>query len=82
MTVHQFSVVFGVCSLINIMLMTISFFILSMMRDWVYRMHSKFFPVTESQFNIAIYSFMGLYKVLVIVFNIVPWIACSMPTWF
>ena len=82
MTISDIREILGVCSLINIVLMTISFFMLSMMHDWVYRVHSKFFPITESQFNIAIYSFMGLYKVLVIVFNIVPWIACSIPTWF
>jgi hypothetical protein len=82
MTVHHLSVVFGLCSLINIVLLFVMFVIICGNRELVYQIHRKFFPITESQFNIAIYSFMGLYKILVIVFNIVPWIACNIPAWF
>ena len=75
MTIDQIREMLGWCSLINIVLLGISFMLLVPMRGWVYKIHSRFFSITESQFNIAAYSFMGLYKLLVFVFNIIPWVA-------
>ena len=68
------------CSMINVVLLIFSFLILSMARQWVYKMHSVWFPITESQFNVIIYSFVGFYKILIIVFNIVPFLALSIVT--
>jgi hypothetical protein len=45
--------------------------------DWVYQIHSKWFSISRDAFNVAIYSFIGLYKILIIMFNLVPWIALS-----
>ena len=64
-------------SIINVGLLMLSFAVLVGARGWVYRMHSKLFPITESQFNAVIYGFFGLHKVLIIVFNIIPYIAVS-----
>ena len=77
MTILEIRAVLGWCSVVNVGLMMVLFLLLSMARPWVYKMHSKWFPITESQFNMALYSFFGLYKALVFVFNIVPWIALS-----
>ena len=63
------------CSVINVGLMIFSFLILTIARQWVYKMHSKWFPITEPQFNAIMYSILGAYKILIIVFNIVPYIA-------
>lgn len=65
----------GWCSLINIVLLVLMFVLVTAMRSTIYKIHSKLFPITESQFNIAIYSFFGFYKVVVYVFNIIPWVA-------
>ena len=77
MTIFQIREMLGWCSLINIGLLLLMFVLVTLMRSFVYKMHSKWFPITESQFNIAIYSFFGFYKVVVYVFNIIPWIALS-----
>ena len=74
MNLHQIHLVLGWCSLVNVVFMLVSWFIIIKVRVWAYSVHSKWFPITETQFNMAIYCFFGLYKVLVIVFNIVPWI--------
>ncbi|MBC8378097.1 MAG: hypothetical protein H8E62_02895 [Planctomycetes bacterium] len=65
------------CSVINVALMILLFLILWLGRSWVYKMHSKMFPITEQQFNVIIYSFLGVYKLLVYMFNIIPYIAVS-----
>ena len=63
------------CSIVNVGIIIFSFLILSLARQWVYVMHSKWFPITEGQFNAIMYSFVAFYKILIIVFNIVPYLA-------
>ena len=43
--------------------------------DLVYRMQSKWFPMPRETFNVVIYSFLGLFKIVVLVFNLVPYVA-------
>lgn len=75
MTIYQIRDILMWCSVINVALMIVMFLILWLGRSWVYKMHSKMFPITESQFNAIAYSFLGVYKLVIYVFNIIPWIA-------
>jgi hypothetical protein len=43
--------------------------------DWLYRMQSKWFPIPREVFDVAIYGFLGLVKVVFIFFNLVPYLA-------
>lgn len=40
--------------------------------DLVYRIQSRFFPIPKETFTVAYYGFLGLLKILFIIFNIVP----------
>jgi hypothetical protein len=40
---------------------------------FVFSLHSRFFKLTQSQFDTVHYSAMAGYKLLIIVFNLVPW---------
>ena len=64
------------CTIINVLLLVLSFLVCAFAGDWVYGMHSKWFPISREAFNVAIYSFLGLFKILVLVFNLVPYLAC------
>jgi len=44
-------------------------------RDFVYPIHSKWFSISREAFDVAIYSFIGFYKIVFIVFNVVPYVA-------
>ncbi|MBE0536230.1 MAG: hypothetical protein IH624_11230 [Phycisphaerae bacterium] len=68
---------FGWCTVLNVGLLVFTALVLSLGRDWVYRMHSRFYPLPRDTFNVVIYSFIGVYKIVVIVFNLVPYIALS-----
>jgi len=63
------------CTIINGALLALSFLICAYTGDWIHRMHSKWFPIPREAFNVAIYSFIGLFKIFVLVFNLVPYIA-------
>ena len=65
------------CTIINAALLILSFLICVFARDWAYNMHSKWFPISRETFNVAIYCFLGLYKMFVIAFNLVPFIALA-----
>ena len=43
--------------------------------DFVYRMQSGLFPVSRETFNVIIYSFLGLFKIVFLIFNVVPYVA-------
>ncbi len=65
------------CTIINGGLLIISSLILAVAGDWVFRMHNKWVPITftRESFNVAIYCFLGFFKIIIIVFNLVPYIA-------
>ena len=63
------------CTIINGALLVLSFLICACAGDWVYRMHSRWFPISREAFNVAIYSFTGLFKMFVLAFNLVPYVA-------
>ena len=63
------------CTILNGALLVLSSVICACAGDWVYRMHSKWFTISREAFNVAIYCFIGLFKVLVLVFNLVPYVA-------
>jgi len=45
--------------------------------DLAYRSQKAWFPVSRESYTLVMYSFMGLFKALVIVFNMVPWVALA-----
>ena len=63
------------CSIINIGLMCLTGLVCTFLSDFSYKVNSMLFSISRETFNIAILSFIGLYKLFVIVFNIVPYIA-------
>ncbi|PTN38944.1 DUF6868 family protein [Desulfonatronum sp. SC1] len=67
------------CTILNVAFLVLSFLVVAFGfgGDFVYRMHGKFFPMPRETFNAVIYSFIGMYKIFVFVFNIVPWIALT-----
>jgi hypothetical protein len=63
------------CTILNVALLALLSAICCFAKDWVYRTHSKWFPISREAFNVAIYSFIGLYKIFIFVFVLVPYIA-------
>ena len=43
--------------------------------DLVYRTQSRWFPIPRKSIDVAIYAFLGLFKVFFLVFNLVPYLA-------
>jgi hypothetical protein len=63
------------CTIINVGLLGLCCLVCAFLSDFSYRMNNRMFSISRETFNVAFCSFIGLFKILVIVFNIVPYIA-------
>lgn len=75
MTVELVTAVLGWCTLINFVLLVWWLLFVVFARDWTYRIHSRWFKMSEESFASIHYTLMGTFKMLVIVFNLVPYLA-------
>jgi len=63
------------CTIINGGLLILSFLICAYAGNWVHQVHSRWFPISREAFNVAIYAGIGFMKMVIIVFNLVPYLA-------
>ena len=77
MDIEMLTKLFMWCTILNLGLLMFSFLILAFNGDFVYKMHSKWFPMPRETSNIVLYSFIGMYKIIVFVFNVVPWVVLT-----
>lgn len=63
------------CSIINGALLSFWTIICIFAPDLMYRTQNKWFPMPRETFNVVIYSFIGLFKIFFLIFNVVPFVA-------
>ena len=63
------------CTIINGALLVLWTVMCIFAPDVVYRMQSKWFPIPRETFNVVIYSFLGVFKIFFLLFNVVPYVA-------
>lgn len=63
------------CTILNGGLLVLSFLLCACGGNWVYRMHSRWFPMPRETFNVVLYTVFGLYKIVFWVFNAIPFVA-------
>lgn len=63
------------CCIINFSCLLFSSLAISLIPDAIYRVHSKLFNLTRESFNTQMYQFLGIYKILILVFNFAPFLA-------
>ncbi len=63
------------CTIINGILLVFSVIIGIIGLDLLYSVHGKLFQIPREAFNVVYYSFLGLYKIIWLVFNAVPYVA-------
>lgn len=63
------------CTIINGGIFLLWTFFLLLTPDLVYRMQSVFFPIPREKYDVVIYSFLGAFKIIFMIFNVTPFIA-------
>ncbi len=62
-------------TIFNAILLFITMAIYTRGGNWVYSVHGRLYPMTRETFNVAIYCFVGAMKLIVLMFNLVPYLA-------
>ncbi len=75
MTIETIAAVLGWTTLINFALLAWWFLFLIFAHDWTHRLHAKWFRLSPERFDAIHYSLMGVYKMGIIIFNLVPYLA-------
>lgn len=65
----------GWCSVINIGMLFLSTIMLTVMRSWIIKVHANLTGVSEAELPRIYLEFLGNYKMLVVVLNLVPYVA-------
>jgi hypothetical protein len=63
------------CTILNVGMLVITFLFVTIGDDFLYWWTNKFFTVPRETFNTAVFCWISLYRLILIVFCIVPWIA-------
>jgi len=75
MDIQTLTTFFMWCTIMNGSLLVLWTIMCILVPDLVYRTQSKWFPIPRETFNVVIYSFLGLFKIVFLVFNVVPYVA-------
>ncbi|MFI3217607.1 MAG: hypothetical protein QX189_00555 [Methylococcales bacterium] len=75
MTIEILSAVLGWSTIINMSILTLWFFLLIFVHDWLYQLHSKWFKLPAENFDTIHYAGMAFYKISIFLFNLVPFLA-------
>ncbi|MBL7195171.1 MAG: hypothetical protein ISS64_02570 [Desulfobacterales bacterium] len=75
MDIQTLTAFFMWCTIINGGLLILWTMVFVFAPDFVYRIQSKWFPIPRETFNVVFYSFLGLFKIVFLVFNVVPYVA-------
>jgi hypothetical protein len=63
------------CAVINYGILIIWFVAFVLAHGWMYELHSRWFRISIEQFDAIHYAGMAIYKVGILLFNVVPFLA-------
>ena len=75
MNIQKLTAFFLWCTIINGCLMVFTFLISTILMDPVASFHGDLFQIPREVINMTWYSFISLYKIFWLVFNVVPYVA-------
>jgi hypothetical protein len=75
MNIQTLTTFFMWCTILNVALLLLSSLVCIFFADFSYRMNNKFFSISRQEFNVILVSFIALFKIFVIVFNLAPYVA-------
>ncbi len=67
--------VLGWCLLINVALLLIWFLLIVFAHDWMFRIHTRWFKLSNENFDAIHYAGIGFFEMAIVIFNAVPYLA-------
>ena len=78
MSMEQITTFFGWMAVLNLGLLILSSVLVMVLRKPICRMQGKMFGIKEETLSVVLYSWLGMYKIIVIVFCLMPYIALAL----
>lgn len=75
MNLDQLTRLFMWMTIINVAVLLLSSVLAMALKGTMRRTHSRLFGIKEEEVSLVAYGYLGVYRLLVLVFNIVPYIA-------
>ena len=63
------------CTVINYGILLVWFLVFILAHDWIYNLHDRWFRLSVEQFDMLHYAGISIYKIGIILLNLVPYIA-------
>lgn len=63
------------CLVVDYALLLLWFFLFVAARGWMYRLHARWFRMSESTFDLVHYAGMAAFKLAIVLFNLAPLLA-------
>jgi hypothetical protein len=65
------------CAIANYAILMLWFVAFVFFHDAIHRLHARWFRLTPERFDLVSYAGMAAYKIGVLLFNLVPWLALT-----
>lgn len=65
------------CTILNYLVLLLWFVAFSVAHEWMFRLHGRWFRLTTAQFDALHYGGMAVYKVGILLLNLIPYIALN-----
>lgn len=75
MTIFEVKQILQWCLVLNFSLLMFWTAMCVFAMDWVYATQKRFFPISREVFVVAMYAFLGLFKLGAILLNLTPYLA-------
>ena len=75
MSVEIITKVLAWCTTINLALLILWAILFRTSRGWIFRIHGRWYSLSNDQFNAINYGAIAFYKILFLVFNLIPYLA-------
>jgi hypothetical protein len=78
MYINEITVFFGWCTVVNMFIYTFSALFIIVFKDFTTSLHSKLMGMNASELPLLYFTYMGNYKIGIIIFNLTPYIALKL----
>lgn len=78
MTPEALSAFFGWLSLLHLGLFTLSALLVLALQDWICSLHGRMFGLAPDDVRLAIYRWLGSYKIVILATALGPWLALQL----
>jgi len=78
MTLDQITELFKWMTIINAGILILTTFLVMGLKNVMAKINSKLFSIKEEQIPVIAYGYLGIYKIMFIMFNLVPYISLTL----